>query len=455
MSQQPPLASMARQSVLDGDPATAHRQVSRLIADVTGSAVRSATINADQYSLNSLNGQAVLETGDRYFFKFHSEEGEDATITEYYNAEMLRENGYLVDVPTFANGEPGRQILLYRLREDARLADVARASELGLAAAGTPGDAGLPGPATADEIVRAQEQRDRRNADCLLATLHETTAADVAAEPIHQLFHHRLVSPAQPGSAPVPAGRGGRVASFYVGQDFQLGELSIPWAELADLTWTINGIDYGQSLGSLFDEAGDRLAPARLDESGAVIAHGDDHNANIWFTRTGDDAEGVELVAFDPAFAGRHVPTLLADVKATFHNVFAHPLWLYEPGAATERYTVSVRRDGDRLHVEHDWRLSPLREAFLASKEANLWRPLLQELANRGALPADWERVVRLALMLCPTLVMNLRAGAASGHTPTSSVIALSQAISAGSEPTAGTDRFSAFIAAITPAGVA
>ncbi|MET4638058.1 hypothetical protein [Mycetocola sp. 2940] len=445
MSQLPPLATMARQSILDGDPETAQHLVSRLISEVTGSPVRSASINADQYSLNSLNGLAVLEQGDRYFFKFHSEEGEDTTITEYYNAEMLRENGYLVDVPVFANGEPGRQILLYRLREDARLADVARAHELGLAAPGTPGGASAPArPATADEIVRAQEQRDRRNTECLLATLHEASVTEIAAEPLHQLFHHRLTSPGQ------PAGRGGRVKSFYEGQDFQLGELSIPWHELADLQWTINGVEYGRTLGSLFDEAGDRLAPERLTDSGAVIAHGDDHNANIWFTRDGDD---VELVAFDPAFAGRHVPTLLADVKATFHNVFAHPLWLYEPGAATERYTVSVRRDGDRLQVEHDWALSPLRERFLASKEENLWRPLLRELAGRSWLPADWERVVRLALMLCPTLVMNLRAGAASGHTPTSSVIALSQAVSAGSAPTVGSDRFADFFAAITPHG--
>ena len=54
--------------------------------------------------------------------------------------------------------------------------------------------------------------------------------------------------------------------------------------------------------------------------------------------------------------------------------------------------------------------------------------------------------------MMCPTLVMNLRAGAASGHTPISSVIAFSQAISAGSEPANGEDRFSRFFAAVAPA---
>jgi len=432
-----PLATLARQRVLDGDRAGARELVVQLISEVTGSAVLDATINADQYSLNSLNGRAVLEGGERYFFKFHSEEGEDATITEYYNAELLRENGYLVDVPVFANGEPGRQILLYALREDARLADVARASELGLAELAD----GATVPSYA-EIVAAQQERDRHNLDRLLATLHPATLAQTSAEPIHQLFHHRLVTEG------VTPGLGGRVATFYIDQDFQLGDLVIPWSELKDLQWSINGVEYARTLGSLFDEAGQRLAPERLVESGAVIAHGDDHNANVWFSRR---PEGAELVAFDPAFAGRHLPTLLADVKATFHNVFAHPLWLYEPAAADAGYTATVVRDGQRLIVEHNWDLSELRQAFLESKESNVWRPLLAELDSRGWLPEDWQRVLRLALMMCPTLVMNLRAGAPSGHTPISSVIAFSQALSAGSEPVSGDDRFSRFFAAIDP----
>ena len=53
-----------------------------------------------------------------------------------------------------------------------------------------------------------------------------------------------------------------------------------------------------------------------------------------------------------------------------------------------------------------------------------------------GFAPRESDRrtVIRLALFLCPTLVMNLRAGAAS-HTPVSSLIGFSMAVMAGSEP--------------------
>jgi hypothetical protein len=83
-------------------------------------------------------------------------------------------------------------------------------------------------------------------------------------------------------------------------------------------------------------------------------------------------------------------------------------------------------------------------------KALHLWRPLLQELKRRRMLPADWRDVVRLALFLCPTLVMNLRAGATT-HTPVSSLIAFSVAVMAGSEPADGSDDVTRFLDAIDP----
>lgn len=429
---QRPLATEARGLVLAGDREGARQLVVQLVAEVTGREVTALSINTDQYSLNSVNGRAELDGGERYFFKFHSEEGEESTIAEYYNAELLRDAGYLVDVPSFANGEPGRQILLYRLRDELRLADVARAVELD-----------LPGAEDAAAVVAAQRERDRRNGRILLSSLHEAAPEAMMAEPIHQLFSHRLQSE---GAAP---GRGGRVASFYVGQEFQLGDVSLGWDELAALRWRINGTEYGQTLGQLFDEAGARMQPDRLTSSGAVVAHGDDHNANIWYSPVPEGA--ADLIAFDPAFAGRHLPSLLAEIKATFHNSLAHPLWLYEPGLATERYSASVAvRDG-MLAVEHDWEPSPLRREFLRSRAEEVWKPLLAELDSRGWLPADWRRVIRLGLFLCPTVVLNLRAGTRNGHTPVTSAIGLGLAVACGAEPVVGTDLVREFIDSIAP----
>ena len=225
--------------------------------------------------------------------------------------------------------------------------------------------------------------------------------------------------------------------------------MSLGWDELAALRWRINGTEYGQTLGQLFDEAGARMQPDRLTSSGAVVAHGDDHNANIWYSPVPEGA--ADLIAFDPAFAGRHLPSLLAEIKATFHNSLAHPLWLYEPGLATERYSASVAvRDG-MLAVEHDWEPSPLRREFLRSRAEEVWKPLLAELDSRGWLPADWRRVIRLGLFLCPTVVLNLRAGTRNGHTPVTSAIGLGLAVACGAEPVVGTDLVREFIDSIAP----
>ena len=91
-----------------------------------------------------------------------------------------------------------------------------------------------------------------------------------------------------------------------------------------------------------------------------------------------------------------------------------------------------------------DRALSPLRVAFLESKIALVWQPLLAALNARGWLPADWRRIVRCALFCCPTLVMDLRAGGSADHTPITSAIGLAVAIMMGSEPEGGGDVLSA-----------
>jgi hypothetical protein len=181
-----------------------------------------------------------------------------------------------------------------------------------------------------------------------------------------------------------------------------------------------------------------------------VTAHGDAHNANVWI----EEGRGApRLVMFDPAFAGEHVPALLADVKATFHNIFAHPFWLYHPAEAESRFRVDVSIEDGWITVTHDWALTPLRQGFLDLKIDHVWRPLLAALRTARLLPADWRHAVRLALFSCPTLVMNLRAGAAHGATPgrspAISALSFAVAVAAGSEPEAGSDAFSQFVDAI------
>jgi hypothetical protein len=417
----------ARALARAGRTAEAEAIIATLIAAEFGRAVKSVAINADAYSLNSLNGFVETEEG-HFFFKFHQEEGEGRMAGEYYRARILAEAGLPVDLPLHASTTPGRQILLYRLRKDRRLAEVARDLD-------TIDDAARLAP-----VIAAQQELDRAVARVYRDTLHPISAAQSQAEPIHRLFHERL------RDSDYPEKLGGRFVSFYEDQDFVLPGITLPWRDLADLTVSFNGVAYRDTLRGLFEASFRDLDPLRFAGLG-VTAHGDAHNANVWFEQP------PHLTMFDPAFAGADVPALLAEVKATFHNIFAHPFWLYEPQVAAERFQARVARRADTLAIETDWKLSPLRQAFLAAKRDLLWRPLLQAMQARGALPADWRRQVKLALFCCPTLVMNLRAGAGS-HNPTSSAIGLGIAVMMGSAPKDGAgDVLSAFLDAIEPIG--
>ncbi len=394
----------------------AARIVAGLAREAFGLEIAEARVSRDGYSLNSVNGFITTRAGEEFFFKFHHEEGEERTLREFYQAELLARAGYPVDVPAHASREVGRQLLLYRRRRGPRFADLCRRLD-------EAPDAELA-PA-----LEAQASLDTLTAEIYRRTLHAADAEAVAAEPVHQLFHARLVDPGRPGVL------GGRARRFFFDRDFDLAGTVIPAERLRELGWRLNGVAYADSIGDLLARSLDLLEPRRLARFGAVTAHGDAHNANVWWE---DGASGPRLLLFDPAFAGAHVPALLAEAKATFHNILAHPLWLYDAQAAARRYTARVRLHGDTIEVETDWRLSPLRARFLEGKAERLWRPLLGEMKRRGLLPADWRASLRSALFCCPALVMDLAAGGSGGHNPMSSAIGLSVAVMAGSEPLAG-----------------
>jgi hypothetical protein len=398
--------------------------IAALVEDSFGFRPQETRINADQYSLNSVNGFLTAPDGREFFFKFHQEEEEGTHTGEYYRAELLHEAGYPIDTPAYVSREIGKQMVLYRRRHDPRLADLCLAVERG--------ESNL-----ALEIIAAQRTLDALIADRYLATLHPITAQQSGQEPIHQLFHHRLVDRGD------DARLGGRAARFYEGARFDLAGVTLGWREFSEARWCINGTCYRQSFGELLQRARQHLHPRGLAGSGGVTAHGDAHNANVWC----EQREGeLHLRFFDPAFAGRHVPTLLAEIKATFHNIFAHPFWLYDPKLLEPLLHIEARYECGWLHVEHDWQLSDLRRAFFTSKRDLIWRPLLRELNVRGWLPADWPQIVRLALFCCPTLVMCLRAGTGD-RSPATATLAFTAAMSVGSEIESGPgDALSHFV---------
>lgn len=427
--QKEPLAAQAHLLSKRGDWNGAQEKLITLIGEITGESVTRLAINRDQYSLNSLNGLVSVGESTDYFFKYHHEEGEEHSIEEYYRAELLHRHGFPVDIPVFACKEPGRQILLYRQRNDRRLADVCREIEAQNNYSG------------ATPVIDAQIALDQLTLQKNLNSYRSTTVSNVDAEAVHQLFYRRLVDDQN------EPGLGGRVAKFYVDQQFTLGGTSLSWEELSGAKWIINGVTFPFSLKELFVQSAQTLAPENLASHGAVTAHGDAHNANVWY----ENGVTPTLSLFDPAFAGEHIPALLAEVKATFHNIFAHPYWLYEPTLVEEFYDVSVDYDkqSNAITVRHNWSLTPLRQAFLESKITHFWQPLIAYLDNKGCLPTDWQSIIRLGLFCCPTLVMDLRAGGFSQHTPQSSALGFALAISLGSD---ANDSLSAWVNTLLPA---
>ncbi|WP_112310276.1 hypothetical protein [Pseudogemmobacter bohemicus] len=410
------------------DPARAETMLAAFLGETFGITATGLRINHDQYSLNSLNGFFSCEKG-ACFFKFHQEEGEEEMRGEYYRADILARAGLPVDQPILSSTLPGEQILVYRRREDPRFSDVLRALDL------------APDAAASTRALGAERELNSRLLTVAKASLHQITPEDSAAEPIHRLFSERLIDPST-GHYP-----GGRLASFYTDKAFALPGVTASWDELSEARPVINGLDYSSTIAGLFRAAHHRLAPEHLADAGGIVAHGDAHNANIWYER-GEAAD--HLAFFDPAFAGENVPSLLAEVKSTFHNILAHPLWLYDSDMVPGRWQVSARLADGCLYIDSDWGPGRLREDLLMAKAESFWKPWLAHLAAQGLLPADWERVIRLALFLCPTLVMNLRAGAGR-HSPESSAIGLAQAILCGAAPVSGEDRMTRFFDLIRP----
>ncbi|MEM1064102.1 MAG: hypothetical protein AAGJ74_01260 [Pseudomonadota bacterium] len=410
------------------DLAGAEAQLSEFLADTFRIPVSHVRIRQDQYSLNSLNG-FFRSSGRNYFFKFHQEEGEEDMQGEYYRADILARENLPVDLPVWSSSSPGEQVLVYNRREDRRFSDVLRDLDEEL------------DDRTVRQAADAERALNQTILDVALRTLHAVDEKQVAAEPIHHLFYERMVDP-KTGRAP-----GGRYRSFYIDQVFSFPGSVLSWKELASAELHLNGQVMASTIGETFDAALTNLNPVNLTGAGGITAHGDAHNANVWYDEGGD---APSLTYFDPAFAGRNIPALLAEIKPTFHNVFAHPLWLYEPELAQHRFGAQSQYKNGVLQIETDWDLSNARIAMLNVKIEAFWKPFLQHLADEGRLPVNWQDTMRSALAMCPARVMNLRAGVGA-HNPTSSLIGIFIIGLTGARPKSGQNRITQFFKSIDP----
>ena len=400
------IASEIRAAVIAGRVSDAADLTGPLVEALTGKGVSSITFTSDAYALNSVSGRVAQNDGSELFFKFHVEDGEQDNVSEYYRAHVLSDAGVPVEVPVAISAEPGQQFVLYEVRNEPRMVDVCLDLDRADGSAAT-----LPEP-----LNEARRELDRRVGEVLVRTLRSDPSG--ATSSLHQLFHHRLTD--GPGNFP-----GGRYANWYMNND--------DFTSVVDAHWAINGTSYASTLSELVDQARDLLNPESFAGQPVVTAHGDDHHGNVWVI----DAEGTpSLRLFDPAFAGTDVPALLALVKPTFHNVFAHPFWIYHPDEVSLS-DVTVSRDGDDIDVTDPLSINPMRQQILDSIAQEAWLPLLRAMQQQDLLPSNWRAIVRSALFLCPFLVTNL---VSADRPELLRTVGLGHALIAGSEPSSGSD---------------
>lgn len=378
------------------------------------------TLTPKAVSLNSFNG-FYRSDGKEYFFKTHVEE--QGVLAEYYHAELLHQAGYNIVRPLRTLHEEGQQMVIYPVVRWPVMFDLVRAVETGNA-----------GDVTLETLTLAEQHECERLLGKYRSTFAFSAGEEHARAPIHQLFWQRLA--------------GGRFKSFFAGKHvrFPAGaespENCLSFDDLLSHRWIINGILYERTLGELVERAKGALRPARA--AATVIGHGDAHFGNVFLEQElqedqpgalqrqgpGHDANSeLRYLYFDPAFAGRHTP-LLDVIKPLFHNVFA--TWMYFPHAVARDLHLSVTIRDATLVIEHDYTLTPVRQAILQTKIEHLLIPLVAELRSRDALPSDWLEMTRLALMCCPLLTINLLD---EERIPASiSWLGLSQAVQMGNE---------------------
>jgi phosphoglycolate phosphatase-like HAD superfamily hydrolase len=326
-------------------------------------------------SLNSFNG-FFRQNGQEYFFKTHIEE--HGVLSEYYHAEMLDQAGYNVVQPLQLLHEKESQMVIYPVVEWPVMFDLLRAVETSQA---------VPPGVSEETLIEAE----RRACQQLLEIYQRSfqAAQDTREAPIHQLFWHRLM---------------GRFEQFYAGKSLPLSSdneaQNISLEQMLHAHWTINGVEQARTPGELIQQARQTLDPTRT--TATVIGHGDAHFGNVFLAL---DEDLPRYLYFDPAFAGRHSP-LLDVVKPLFHNVFA--TWMYFSREVAQGLQIQVRYSEQEIVVEHNYRLTPLRQRLLRTKQRHLLQPLVDWLRTQEALPEDWQEVLNLALMCCPLLTINL-----------------------------------------------
>lgn len=327
-------------------------------------------------ALNSINGQCILENHDKLFFKFHSEENEtELDSSDLYKSGLLLKNNWPVLRPIATSNLPGKQCVLYPWIESQTVYTLLLSEDIRF----------LESKCYTNKLsslITAIEKSTKIIGEAMVDSLYFDS--NCINSPIHQLFSYRL----NPRRDEVV-----RIQSFY-------DELKI--LNFFNKYFVVNGYKYPYSINKIFSDSKDKLNANCFHCTPSIVAHGDEHFANQYYIND-------EILIFDPAFASR-MPALLAPIKATAHNICAHPFWLYEEKLFREFCKFTIEEDDNDIFINHNFLLYSVeshRSQILDCYLKNIWNPLLMSINKKQGLPKDLFEIIFLALFCSSSLAKN------------------------------------------------
>ena len=236
------------------------------------------------------------------------------------------------------------------------------------------------------ELVKAEDML-RVYKECLDSNFRRR---EMAGQPIHRLFHFRLVEHA-------------RFRQFY-GDSSNIGGKALSMVEFLEMPWKVNGVAY-PSLGELFCTATEVVHPESRQcmSCPTVFGLGDAHGGNIMISSGVSANGGHEILYVDYETAGFH-PVMLDLAKPFYNDVFFNTLYM---DVLPDTPETMCELDGGFINVQFTPYVDEITQAIFDIKRRYLVQPLFDLVLSHGG---DLEKNVPLlsaALLLCATLTRN------------------------------------------------
>ncbi|MFA6136441.1 MAG: hypothetical protein WC705_03775, partial [Candidatus Paceibacterota bacterium] len=210
------------------------------------------------------------------------------------------------------------------------------------------------------------------------------TEERISSSRIHELYYDRLV--------------GERLGKFYGNFKVQIGEDEVPFSDILHLIPIINGKRY-KPLVELIQQATEVLNPAKLNKELIVCGLGDAHSGNVMCENNPN-----EYLYIDYEFSGFHSPYL--DIAKSLYNDFSFNLFYADKKPLSPEISVSVKRDGDLIIINHNYVPDDLSRYILKAKIEGIIKPFHNALLLNE--DDNWWKILGSAMLCCGLLTRNL-----------------------------------------------